>query len=78
MSRASEKVTVPDSERGGWFTSSFSGGGNDQCVECCLTGGSGVLVRDSKNRDLAPFRFASGVWAAFVCGVKSGEFQVPG
>jgi hypothetical protein len=58
-----------------WFKSSFSGGGNDQCVECRIVAGSGVLVRDSKCPSVAPIRFTSTEWLAFLHGVKAREFD---
>lgn len=61
----------------GWFKSSLSGGGNDQCVECRIIDETDVLVRDSKNPDIPPLRFTRGEWTAFIAGVKSGEFDLP-
>lgn len=57
----------------GWFKSSFSGGGNDQCVECRIIDGIGVLVRDSKNPAVPPFRFTPDKWSAFLKGAKAGK-----
>jgi hypothetical protein len=49
----------------GWFKSSYSGGGNDQCVECRLTE-KAVGARDSKNPQAGEFWINSSAWAAFV------------
>jgi len=50
---------------------------SDGCVEVAhLTGGS-VAVRDSKNAHLAPHLFDREEWAAFIAGVKNGEFDLP-
>ncbi|HEX3647813.1 MAG TPA: DUF397 domain-containing protein [Pseudonocardiaceae bacterium] len=48
----------------GWFKSSYSNGGGDQCVEVRVTG-EGVGVRDSK-APAAGLRVDSGAWAAFL------------
>lgn len=45
------------------------------CVEVGRTPEGQVVVRDSKHRDLAPLRFTEEEWAAFLAGVKSGEFD---
>jgi uncharacterized protein DUF397 len=66
------------SEEPAWFKSSYSGSGNDQCVECRVIDGVGVLVRDSKNPEPSLLRFARGEWSAFLGGVKAGEFDLPG
>jgi uncharacterized protein DUF397 len=51
-----------------WRKSSYSGAGND-CVEIAF--GSGVTgVRDSKNPDGPPLRFASAGWTALLARVK--------
>jgi hypothetical protein len=34
-----------------------------------------VLVRDSKNLDIAPLAFTKEEWEAFVRGVDNGEFR---
>ena len=35
----------------------------------------GVQLRDSKNPDVPPLSFTADEWAAFVAGVKQGEFD---
>lgn len=57
-----------------WFKSSYSGGGNDQCVECRIDPGEGVRVRDSKHREGPVLAFPFDEWRAFVAGAKAGEF----
>ncbi|WP_406365989.1 DUF397 domain-containing protein [Streptomyces sp. NBC_01546] len=47
-----------------WFKSSYSGGGGDNCVEVALRPET-VLVRDSKDRGLAPVHVSPGAWSAF-------------
>ena len=56
-----------------WFTSSFSGGNGEGCVEVAfLTGG--VAVRDTKDRTLTPHRHSATSWAEFLAAVRAGEF----
>jgi hypothetical protein len=61
-----------------WRTSSFSGenGNGDGCVEVAFLPGA-VAVRDTKDRSRAPHLHALGAWAAFVAGVRTGEFDRP-
>jgi len=47
-----------------------------ECVEVALLPDGTVHVRDSKNVDQPPHRFSSAEWAAFVAGVKNGEFDL--
>lgn len=46
----------------------------DFCVEVAIKP-EGVAVRDSKNRSKGTLFFTGGEWAAFVKGVKDGEFD---
>jgi hypothetical protein len=55
-------VIVRDTD---WFTSSFSGSGNETCVEVRITDVA-VGVRDSKNAAGPAFTFAPSRWRAFV------------
>jgi hypothetical protein len=57
-----------------WFTSSFSGGNGNGCVEVAFLPG-GVAVRDTKDRALAPHRYPAASWEAFLAGVRAGEFD---
>lgn len=47
---------------------------NGDCVEVAFTD-SGVSVRDSKNPAGSTLEFTRSEWAAFVTGVRSGEFD---
>ena len=57
-----------------WFKSSYSDGASN-CVEVAFAGDGTVGLRDSKNRTGPVLEFNSGEWAAFVEGVRSGEFE---
>ncbi|GIE35476.1 hypothetical protein Ait01nite_085210 [Actinoplanes italicus] len=43
------------------------------CVEVARVGDR-MLVRDSKDLDIAPLRFTEEQWEEFVAGVKAGTF----
>ena len=58
-----------------WCTSSFSGG-NANCVEVAIVPEGGVAVRDTKDRSLAPHRYATADWTAFLSGIRAGEFDL--
>jgi hypothetical protein len=58
-----------------WRKSTRSDANGGQCVEVADLPDGGAAVRDSKNRDGAVLLFTKGEWAAFVGGVKGGEFD---
>jgi len=53
--------------------SSFCSFGN--CVEVGRSADGAVLVRDTKDRAQPALSFTDEEWAAFVDGVKAGEFD---
>jgi len=55
--------------------SSFCSAGN--CVAVGRTAEGGYVVIDTKDRSVAPLKFTVDEWAAFVAGVKNGEFDPP-
>ncbi|GAA3753078.1 DUF397 domain-containing protein [Salinactinospora qingdaonensis] len=59
-----------------WKTSSYSPSRNGDCVEAgaSLDGTFQYAVRDSKNRGGTALLFSSVEWAAFVRGIKAGDF----
>lgn len=58
----------------GWIKSSFSNGsGGNNCIEIRRVGDK-IMVRDSKNPEVAPLVFTPAEWDAFVSGVEAGEF----
>lgn len=68
-------ANVPLSESGIWRKSSTS---NQQgCVEVALRRGE-IMVRDSKDPRGPTLRFTTTEWAAFLTGVRRGEFDLEG
>jgi hypothetical protein len=61
-------------ERNVWFKSSRSGN-NGQCTEV-RDRGDAIDVRDSKNPIGPVLTFTPAEWAAFVEGVRAGEFDL--
>jgi hypothetical protein len=57
-----------------WRKSSRSGS-TGNCVEVAITD-DGVAVRDTKNRSKQPHIYSRAEWAAFIDGVKDGEFDL--
>jgi hypothetical protein len=57
-----------------WFTSSFSGGNGDSCVEVAFLADA-VAVRDTKDRALPPHRHSAAAWETFLAGVRAGDFD---
>lgn len=57
-----------------WFKSSCSASG--ACVEVARLPGGGVAVRDSKDPGEPPHVYTRRQWAAFLAGVKNGEFDL--
>lgn len=56
--------------------SSFSADANG-CVEVATTPDGDRWVRDTKDRTRPPHRYAPAQWAAFLAGVRRGEFTAP-
>ncbi|MEV7283612.1 DUF397 domain-containing protein [Streptomyces sp. NPDC093252] len=65
-------MTHTDLPAHGWKKSSYSEGGNAQCVETLPLTAHSTAVRDSKAPTHGAFTFSSTTWAAFVDGVKRG------
>lgn len=60
---------------GPWRKASASGA-NGNCVEVAPLSDGGMAVRDSKNPEGSENRFTAAEWAAFLDGVKAGEFDL--
>ncbi|MFE7352672.1 DUF397 domain-containing protein [Streptomyces sp. NPDC057543] len=66
----SSKCSVSDSSTlTGWFKSSYSGGGQGDCLEVAA-GYVTVPVRDSKTPDGPALVFSADGWSSFVSAVK--------
>lgn len=60
-----------------WFKASPSNGsGGNNCVEAAWTD-DGIAIRDSKDRFGPRLLFTNSEWAAFLEGVRKGEFDRP-
>ncbi|GAA4524000.1 MULTISPECIES: DUF397 domain-containing protein [Nonomuraea] len=66
---------MDDLNRATWRKSSRSGPDGGDCVEVAELSGGRRGVRDSKNPTGPALIFTPGEWAAFISGVKDGEFD---
>ncbi|MQY15462.1 hypothetical protein SRB5_56440 [Streptomyces sp. RB5] len=66
--RKNREVVTP------FIKSSASGGPNTDCVEVAHTADGGRAVRDSKNPEAVQY-YTPTEWAAFLTGVRAGEFD---
>ena len=57
-----------------WRKSTRCSEGNSGCVEVAELGGGAMALRDSNNLTGPDLRFTASEWAAFVNGVRDGEF----
>lgn len=58
-----------------WFKSSRSNA-SGECVEVAHLPAGGVALRDTKDRSKPAHEYTPGEWAAFIGGVKNGEFDL--
>ncbi|WP_405839687.1 DUF397 domain-containing protein [Streptomyces platensis] len=56
-----------------WRKSSYSDGGDNNCVEVCDGFRGAVPVRDSKNPSGGALLIPTDAWSAFIAGVKDGR-----
>jgi hypothetical protein len=59
-----------------WHKSTRSGGNGGDCVEVAVNLPGLVAVRDSKDPDGGTLVFTPSEWAAFLDGVREGEFDL--
>jgi len=59
-----------------WRKSTRSGGDGGNCVEVATNLKGVVAVRDTKDKRGGTLLFTPAEWAAFIDGVKSGEFDL--
>jgi Domain of unknown function (DUF397) len=64
-----------DISRASWITSSYCN--NSACVQVAHLPGRMVALRDSKDTGRPAHIFDNAEWAAFISGVKAGEFDLP-
>ncbi|WP_420162370.1 DUF397 domain-containing protein [Nocardiopsis sp. CNT-189] len=57
-----------------WTKSSYSDGGNSNCVEC-RSSSMFAQVRDTQNRHLGYLEFSSSEWSLFLRSVKASAFS---
>jgi hypothetical protein len=58
-----------------WRKSTFSNGNGGDCVEIAINIPGVIAMRDSKDPDGPRLVFTPAEWAAFVAGVRDGEFD---
>jgi len=63
-----------DPAQGVWRKSTYSA--NGACVEVAFVGGR-IALRDSKDRRGPVLSFTVSEWAAFLSGVRDGQFDFP-
>ena len=56
-----------------WVKSSYSGSQGGNCVEAAADNRGGVLVRDTKDRDVAVLTIPAALWRRFAADVKDGS-----
>jgi hypothetical protein len=64
-----------DTSNAAWITSRACN--NSACVQVAHLPGGMVALRDSKDTTKSPHIFDNEEWAAFLTGVKAGEFDAP-
>ncbi|WP_432039390.1 DUF397 domain-containing protein [Streptomyces cucumeris] len=64
---------IPERDSG-WFTSSYSGPGNTECVEVALRTGM-TAVRDSKDKGGPVLGFSVRAWGDFVGAVRRDQLS---
>jgi hypothetical protein len=59
-----------------WRKSTYSGGNGGDCLEVARNRPGTVAVRDSKDQAGPQLAVSDQAWAAFVTGIKHGEFDL--
>jgi hypothetical protein len=62
---------VPEQPLPNWFTSSYSGAPNNECVECATNMPHQVMVRDSKDPEGPCLTFPRDAWQHFTTALNS-------
>ncbi|MEU0371535.1 DUF397 domain-containing protein [Streptomyces sp. NPDC006283] len=71
---SSERTVIDSSTLTGWYKSSYSGGGQGECLEIAR-GHAGVPVRDSKAANGPALLFSAEGWSSFVSALNGGELS---
>ncbi len=58
-----------------WRKSTYSTSSGGGCVEVADLPDGGRLLRDTKDRNGPVLQFTAPEWAAFIAGVRDGEFD---
>ncbi|WP_055712967.1 DUF397 domain-containing protein [Streptomyces torulosus] len=66
---------TPDLSTATWRKSSYSDGGDNNCLEVADGPLDLVPVRDSKTPNARPLLFSASSWSRFVDGVKAGPAE---
>jgi hypothetical protein len=66
---------TPDLSTATWRKSSYSDGGDNNCLEVADGPLPLVPVRDSKTPNARPLLFSAASWSRFVDGVKAGPVE---
>ncbi|SEE75454.1 protein of unknown function [Streptomyces sp. 2112.3] len=67
--------TIPNLSGVAWRKSSYSDGGEDNCVEVSDGFPGAVPVRDSKNPTGGVLLFPAEAWSAFIATVKADQLS---
>ncbi|WP_282699340.1 DUF397 domain-containing protein [Streptomyces sp. CC219B] len=71
---ASSEHTVSNASRlTGWYKSSYSGGGQSDCLELARSSCARIPIRDSKTPTGPALTFSPRGWTSFVAALKEGD-----
>jgi hypothetical protein len=59
-----------------WFTSSFSSGSGNGCIEVAFLTDGTVGVRDTKDRTRIALSISSTAWTGFLRATRAGTFNL--
>jgi hypothetical protein len=59
-----------------WFTSSFSGGNGNSCLEVAFLPDGSVALRDTKDRTRPAHTYSATAWATFLTATRTGQLHL--
>jgi hypothetical protein len=59
-----------------WFTSSFSGGSGNGCVEVAFLSADTIGIRDTKDRTRPSQIYSASAWTKFVTAIRSSQLSL--